>query len=150
MKFSVRIAVQEDLKQLVLLMKELVEIFHDKFDEERSRISLKKILSDPVQTRCTSVAETEGSGELVGMITSELKLNSAGDATGVIKNLIVKEKFRSEGVGKALVESALDRLKDVPVKDVLVNIRDTQAVALKMYDGMGFKKKFSVMSLTFD
>ena len=150
MKFKVRNAVQDDLESLVPLMKELVEIFGDKFEEERSRISLKKILADPVQRRCINVAESSEGEGLMGMVTSEVKLTSAGNATGVLKNLIVKEKYREVGVGKALVKKALEELKEIPVKEVLVNIRDSQAIALKIYDGMGFKKKFSVMSLTFD
>ncbi|MFX0100875.1 MAG: GNAT family N-acetyltransferase [Candidatus Hodarchaeota archaeon] len=150
MKFKVRNAVQEDLETLVPLMKELVEIFDEKFDDERSRISFKKILADPIQSRCIIVAESEDARVIMGMITSEVKLTSAGDTTGIIKNLIVKEKFRKKGVGKELVRKALERLKEIPVKDVLVNIRDTQVFALKIYNEMGFKKKFSVMSLSFE
>ena len=57
-----------------------------------------------------------------------------------IREVQVMKKFRRQGVGKKLTLSALRRLKALGVRNVFLATAETNQVARRLYEGLGFKQ----------
>ncbi len=58
---------------------------------------------------------------------------------GEIQNVSVIPSFRRQGLGRALVLKALESFKTIGVKRVLLEATAENAVAVRMYDSLGFR-----------
>jgi|Deesub1362B_J571_1020462.scaffolds.fasta_scaffold00355_17 ribosomal-protein-alanine N-acetyltransferase len=56
-----------------------------------------------------------------------------------IKDIAVREDIRRRGIGKALLKSALERLKTLGCKEVFLEVRVSNIAARRLYEAMGFK-----------
>lgn len=87
----------------------------------------------------TLVAESEGA--VVGMAGVCTGLHYARDGSyGRIVALVVDERHRGRGVGKALVAHAEAWIRSRSGESVIVNTRATRADAHRFYRGLGFTK----------
>lgn len=59
---------------------------------------------------------------------------------GDINNIAVKESYRKQGKGKALVLALIDDAKSRNVKKLFLEVRENNTVAIKLYESLGFKK----------
>lgn len=59
---------------------------------------------------------------------------------GEILNLGVKPWFRRQGVGKALVQALLEVFAPEGVVQVFLEVRESNAAAIKFYRGLGFRQ----------
>ncbi len=57
-----------------------------------------------------------------------------------IREVQVKEKFRRQGVGKKLTLYALHRLKALGIRNVFLAAAETDDVARRLYESLGFKQ----------
>lgn len=74
---------------------------------------------------------------VVGYIIFWIQKNNEGH----IISLAVDEKYRRQGIGTRLVNSAIKILKKFNVKEVSLEVRKSNKVAIKFYKALGFKKK---------
>ncbi|MBE6943483.1 MAG: ribosomal-protein-alanine N-acetyltransferase [Ruminococcaceae bacterium] len=54
-------------------------------------------------------------------------------------NLAVEEKYRRNGIGKALVKQLLKRLQERAVRSLTLEVRVSNLPAVSLYEGLGFK-----------
>lgn len=78
------------------------------------------------------VAEDDG-GTVVGYVVAHF-----GADEGEILNLGVATVQRRRGVGKALVEQMLGRLRHEGVRSVFLEVRESNAAARRLYEDLGF------------
>ena len=143
----VEIANPEQIESLQELTKELVEGLGQKFDSKRFDWGIRRRLFDPLQRHGILIAIDEDNNSVVGMIVAELRIDPLGSSEGYIKQLFLKEEYRSKGAGHLLLEKALEHLKRIKVEKVKVNIKEKAIEALKLYEKMKFKKVYEVLEL---
>lgn len=89
--------------------------------------------------------------EVVGMIIGKkLKARSwlQTKAGAQIDNLIVKEKYRNQGVGKKLFESFKKWAKALGVERIELDTRYSNESAIQFYEKQGFKTYTQRMEMT--
>jgi ribosomal-protein-alanine N-acetyltransferase len=70
---------------------------------------------------------------IVGYICSMLVLDE-----GTILNVAVRPGFRSRGIGRLLVESALNEFREMGAAFVALEVRPTNLAAFSLYESLGF------------
>ncbi len=58
-----------------------------------------------------------------------------------IEDFLVLEEYRNKGIGKELMEFLLGYSKDNNIKNITLEVRDNNAIAIKLYEKYGFTKK---------
>lgn len=97
---------------------------------EWSEVSIRNSLLD----EHTIALVRESGDELSGCIFG---VNVAGDAE--ILNLAVKPTHRRRGIGRELVQRVLEHWKGEAVRRVFLEVRESNAAAIKLYRGCGFR-----------
>lgn len=77
------------------------------------------------------VAEEEG--EIVGCVVYH---DILGDVD--ITNVQVKEAFRGRGIGRKLMEAALEKARSVGGKEFTLEVRASNKAAISLYESLGF------------
>jgi ribosomal-protein-alanine N-acetyltransferase len=73
-------------------------------------------------------------GRLQGFVLSRLAKVEAE-----ILSIVVDKSTRRQGVGRALFAKHLDRLRDLGVRELFLEVEETNRAAIAFYDGFGFK-----------
>ncbi|MEQ8789594.1 MAG: GNAT family N-acetyltransferase [Pirellulaceae bacterium] len=81
------------------------------------------------------VAEADGAA--AGYITTWM---DAETGTGFIPNLAVDSRFRGEGIGRRLIEHALDHFRASSMKYARIETLDQNPVGQKLYPSCGFEE----------
>ncbi|MBQ9438088.1 MAG: ribosomal protein S18-alanine N-acetyltransferase [Lachnospiraceae bacterium] len=81
------------------------------------------------------VAEVKDSGEIAG-VCGLRKILDEGD----ISNVAVKETFRNQGIGKALVREALTYAEKLHLSILTLEVRVSNAPAIALYESLHFEK----------
>ncbi len=134
-KYAIRGCVKEDLPDVISInWTTLPEHYSDSFFEERLTESPETFL----------VAEDE-QGKIAGYIMCRVEygfshLRKYGLARkGHIVSVAVSEPHRRFGVGRALVEEAASGMKARGCSEVYLEVRVSNAPAIKLYDDLGFQ-----------
>jgi len=138
---------ESTINELKGLTKELVEGLGQEFEPKRFDWGISRRLYDPLQRHGILVAKEEDSGRIIGMCVAELKVDPFGTSEGYIKQVFVKTEYRGKGIGKGLLERALEHLKKIKVDKVKVNIKEQAKEAGKLYEQMKFKKVYEVLEI---
>ncbi|MHA1689287.1 MAG: GNAT family N-acetyltransferase [Promethearchaeota archaeon] len=144
---KIEIATPEDIDSLKELTKQLVEGLNQKFEIKRFDWGIRRRLYDPLQRHGILIAKEESTNEVVGMIIAELRIDPFGSSEGYIKQFFIKNEYRGKGIGRLLLQKALEHLKKIKVEKVKVNIREEAKRAADLYNKMNFKKVFEVLEL---
>ena len=143
----VEIASPKYITALEDFTRQLVVGLGQKFDSKRFDWGISRRLYDPLQRHGILIAIDEDTDDPVGMIIAELRIDPFGMSEGYIKQFFLKGNYRSKGIGRILLQKALDHLKKIKVEKVKVNIKDEAVEALKLYEKMHFKKIYEVLEL---
>jgi ribosomal-protein-alanine N-acetyltransferase len=102
----------------------------------------QKVFADPWSTQdfrdCVTFAQflvAEADGQVAGYVVA---LEAADE--GEILNLAVAEGGRRRGLGRALVQAMVASLQDRGVRQVFLEVRDSNAPARALYAAFGFKE----------
>lgn len=97
----IRPALQKDLDYLVVLLEKLFSIEEDfVFNEKLQRRGLQIMLEN--ELGCILVAEA--GDEVVGMCSGQLTVSTAeGGAALLVEDVVVREGFRGQGIGRRLM-----------------------------------------------
>ena len=144
---KLRIASPDQIEDLKELTKLLVEGLKQEFDLKRFDWGIRRRLYDPLQRHGILLAVDEDTNDVVGMIIAELRIDPFGDSEGYIKQFFLKKEYRAKGIGKSLLQQALEHLKKIKVEKVKVNIREEAKRAASLYSKMNFKKVYEVWEL---
>ncbi len=139
---NVRRAVPDDEPSLRNLMMQLCQTQNVPFNEKRFKWGVKKRLYDRLQKQGMFVAEDSETSKLLGMITAELVIDPYGSAEGYIRTVVVDENARGRKIGKTLLQSSLEYLKEMGVEVIRINSRGSKT---KYFESFGFKPTYTVM-----
>jgi len=78
---------------------------------------------------------SERAGRPTGFVLGRLVADEAE-----VLNLAVREEFRRQGEGRALVEELLRRFAETGVSRVFLEVRESNRGAIGFYEGMGFRQ----------
>ena len=84
----------------------------------------------------------EENEKIVGFITAEIFKKKAWYTVqlGSINNIFVLEEYRNKGIGKALMKTAIDALKEAGITNIQLDTYNRNSNAIKFYEGLGFEK----------
>jgi [ribosomal protein S18]-alanine N-acetyltransferase len=77
----------------------------------------------------------EAAGEVGGYA-----IMSCGAGEAHILNICVRNDLRSGGVGRRLMTFLLDRAREQHMQDVFLEVRPSNAVAIRLYEHLGFAR----------
>jgi ribosomal-protein-alanine N-acetyltransferase len=101
---------------------------------EAAKWSKESYLQHSKDSGAAFLVAAEG-GELTGFLVGR----SVGDQ-GEILNLAVKQGHRCLGRGKALISKAVEEFESRGVKNVYLEVRESNTVAIAFYKRQGFAK----------
>lgn len=133
----IRRARTEHIPAMVRLLETLFSIETDfAFDAARQRRGLEALLDR--DDACVLVALI--GSEVAGMCTLQSLISTAeGGAVGLIEDLIVSERHRSRGIGRALVADMEDRARERGLTRLQLLADRANARALSFYGNVGWK-----------
>lgn len=147
-EFEIRMVVPNDRDDIEILTRKFVEEQkHEAFDEKRFEWGLLRRIYDELQRHGIFVAKEKQTGNLVGIIFGELKVDPFGVSEVVFKELYIDETYRGHMLGKMLIEQAIEHLKKINVKKIMVNIPMDSEELEKLFTRFNFKPKFTIMEL---
>jgi ribosomal protein S18 acetylase RimI-like enzyme len=146
MQVKIRPAVERDAPAAVGLMAQLNEFGHGQVDagvEDRLRAMLN------LPTHAIFVAEG-GNGQVAGLLTVSQRwtLWHAGPCA-LIGELVVDEGARGQGVGRALIQAALDWAKSEGCSEVEVSTELGNTAAQSFYRRLGFTSEALLLEYEF-
>ena len=86
------------------------------------------------------VAETD-SNEIIGCVQALIDTRFAGGSFGEIVSLVVDESYRGKGIGKKLIDTAADWLKQKGEKTLRIRCNVIRDETHKFYEHLGFIEK---------
>ncbi len=76
----------------------------------------------------------ENKGKIIGYAIGQLKNNS-----GEFISLAVRPEFRQKGIGKELTNFLINHFKEKGGKEISLNVRTGNKIAISFYKNLGFK-----------
>jgi len=109
MNVRIRKGNDQDIETLVTFIEDLFAIEKDfTIDADRHRAGLYLLLAEPHARATVFVAEAEGDGAVVGMVTAQLVVStSVGGYSLLLEDMYVAAGFRRKGIGAMLLEQVL-------------------------------------------
>jgi len=152
---TVRTAEAEDEEPLGRLGAMLVAEHHD-FDPRRFIAPIPDLaerygqfLLSQVQREGMLVLVAERDGEVVGYAYAGMEGNdymALRGPAGVLYDLVVDPAHRRQGIGSALMDAALERLRELGAPRVLLFTADRNHGAQSMFDRAGFRRTMIEMT----
>jgi len=127
----------EDILLLKPLFQELLDSLEDTegFSPEVAIANCKRMLDQPA---CCMLIERDGQ-EIVGFIAFSIRNTILHPAmSGLIDELVVAEKSRGKGIGKALIRAAAVICKEKGCCELEVSTEKSNSSARKFYKACGF------------
>lgn len=113
-------------------LKKILEIENESFNNPYSEAIFKAFfLKHPENFLVATL-----NNEVVGYIMFDKFYDS-----GIIVSIAVSRKFRRRGIGSLLLTKALERLKELRSKEVLLQVETTNTSAISFYKNFGFVVK---------
>lgn len=132
-------ATPQDVPQLVQLLNILFGIEQDfRADPEKQERGLRKLLATPEKAVIMTARDTHGN--VIGMVSAQLVISTAeGAYSAWIEDMVIAEGWRTQGIGRRLLSSALDwaRSQGATRAQLLVDLDNEPA--LGYYDHLGWQ-----------
>ncbi|MDD3884239.1 MAG: GNAT family N-acetyltransferase [Gallionella sp.] len=139
MSIHIESANTDDVNALVELLNVLFSIEQDFTPDETSqRIGLQLLLNSQDQGRIF-VARHPQAG-VVGMVSAQLVISTAmGAPSAWIEDMVIRDEFRGQGLGKLLLEKAAEWAKSKGAKRIQLVADSDNAPALGFYKNLGWE-----------
>jgi GNAT superfamily N-acetyltransferase len=136
----VRPATPADVEAMVRLLGVLFAIEADFTPApERQRAGLTRLLDDP--SRRGALVAVTSAGEVIGMVTIQLVVSTAeGGDSGLLEDLVVDGAHRGAGVGRRLLEAAVEWARVRGATRVQLLADRENAPALGFYARLGWAR----------
>jgi len=108
-----------------------------------------QFLLSQVEREGMLVIVAEGDGEVIGYAYAGMEGNdymALRGPAGVLYDLVVDPAHRRQGIGSALMEAALNRLRELGAPRVLLFTADKNHGAQAMFDRAGFRRTMIEMT----
>lgn len=139
MMYQIDEATQGDISALVGLLYELFSIEKDFApDTNKQELGLALIIANP--ERGVIKVARDSDGNVIAMVSAQLVISTAqGTDSAWLEDMVVSGPYRKAGIGKALLQSALDwaKAKGASRAQLLVDIENEPA--LGYYQHLGWE-----------
>ncbi|MFH1710499.1 MAG: ribosomal protein S18-alanine N-acetyltransferase [bacterium] len=95
----------------------------------------EKLFLDAIDSKNKNVFIAEEGACIAGYIVLEKVLDE-----GHITNMAVGKKHRKKGIASRLVGKALDLAKSLDIKEIFLEVRESNVAAKKLYSKFGFEQ----------
>ncbi len=123
-------AVAADIADLVSLLATLFSIEKDfNPDNSKQEKGISLLIRSPNSSTIFVAKNTNG--KIIGMVSAQLVISSAqGSPSAWVEDMIVEEAYRSQGIGKQLLQRGLDwaKAKGATRAQLLVDLSNTEAL----------------------
>ena len=138
MELDIRKATQEDIPTLL----ELYRIFDNDNDPVMGLAAAKKIFARIESYPNYYIYLAERDGETIGTFALLIMDNLAhhGAPAGVVENVIVRPEFQSQGIGKLMMEYAMQLCAEAGCYKLVLSSNIIRERAHKFYEARGFEK----------
>ncbi|MDP4094197.1 MAG: GNAT family N-acetyltransferase [Bacillota bacterium] len=136
---NIRLFQPEDYDKVFQLWK---EVFPENTDSSYSRKDVERFLERNPETSFVALDENEN---IIGAV-----LAGHDGRRGYIYHLGIREGFRSSGIGKKLVQAALDVFGRLGIRKAQLSVFDSNVSAKEFYKKLGFKVRTELNVLTVD
>jgi GNAT superfamily N-acetyltransferase len=145
LKINIRYATEEDFPSIILLIRELAA-----FEKAQGKVtnSVEQMKNEKELFRCF-VAETE-SGEIVGMALYFFAYYTWVGKSLYLDDIYVKESFRKQKIGTALLGKIFDVANAEDCKRVRWQVLNWNRPAIQMYRKSGAETDDEWLNCTFD
>ncbi len=116
-----------EVKDLLDILKIEKECFRDPY----SRELLEKEVTLPVTRILVVQEESEISGYVFGWVVGQ---------TGELNRIAVKSSRRGRGIGRELLERFIELLREEGVRELFLEVRQSNTPAINLYKSFGFKE----------
>lgn len=131
MKITIRKATKNDLSEVLSLIKELA--LFEKQPQEVT-ITLEQLEQDGFgKTPLYWIILAEENGEIVGMSFYYIRYSTWKGRCLYLEDLVVKEKYKQQGIGKLLFEATLKEAKKMDAKQMNWQVLDWNEPAIQFY-----------------
>jgi GNAT superfamily N-acetyltransferase len=139
MSIHIESANAQDVDALVELLNVLFSIEQDFTpDEAAQRKGLQLLLGNPAQGQIF-VARHPQAG-VVGMVSAQLVISTAmGAPSAWIEDMVLRDEFRGQGLGKSLLDAAAEWAKTKGAKRIQLVADADNAPALEFYKHLGWQ-----------
>jgi GNAT superfamily N-acetyltransferase len=139
MSITIESANTGDIDALVQLLNVLFSIEQDfSPDEAAQRRGLQMLLNSPDQGQI--FVTRHPTAGVVGMVSAQLVISTAmGAPSAWIEDMVVRDEFRGQKLGKALLEKAADWAKSKGAKRIQLVADADNAPALGFYKHLGWQ-----------
>ena len=96
------------------------------------------LATDPLYQRLL-VAQDEENGEVVGMALSYFRYSTWKGKRLYLEDLVVTEKARGRGVGRALLEATIELARQSACSGLMWQVLDWNAPAIAFYEKFGVR-----------
>lgn len=115
----------------------ILDIERRSFPKPWTRAQFENELSNPVSYAYTVKGQYEGRPVLAAYIIFWVVQDEAH-----ILDVAVAQEFRRMGIGKWLLQTVLDLMRDNLVYEVFLEVRKSNAAARDLYNALGFREAF--------
>jgi ribosomal protein S18 acetylase RimI-like enzyme len=146
-ELTIRVAEMNDRTSLEELFREEFEyhknLIPDLFGTPEILVS-EKWLESVIDNNKIHLLVSEYEKEIVGAILFSIVKNPKDDILkdrefGYIEEMIVKESFRGKGIGKKLLNHAIEDFKSRGIKELEIDVWDNNKIGKGFYEGQEFK-----------
>jgi len=130
----------QEIRSVSLKTQELISGFVMQLTGQRSVIEysfIEQIISNQNSHLFFAINDQ---GKYVGMITVGFYISPTGKKSWV-EDVLVDEVFRGKGIGKLLVEFAINFAKEQKATSLMLTSNPTRISANKLYKKLGFQQK---------
>jgi len=146
-RYSIEFARREQLSDVLGLI--------DQFERDVTARPCEQVLDQIYDqlTSCGGVVLLAGSdGRSVGTCTVNIcaNLSWGGRPYAIIENVIVAADYRQQGVGKALLEKAIEHARNAGCYKVALMTGSTKESTLRFYENAGFEQSKTGFQIRFN
>ena len=137
-KVEIREATDKDLPAVLSLCAQLDGKSEPELSLEQAQRIFTRIKSYPDCRIYVAVAN----GEIVGTFTLLIMdlLAHGGAPSGIVEDVIVDAKWRGKGIGKQMMQFAMDRCREKGCYKLALSSKIKREAAHRFYEALGFKK----------
>jgi len=139
----IRNAHPDELDEVSLLLKDAYQQYENSIPPERWKSYLEDIVDVRSRLDKSDLIVAELDHKLIGTVTLYLDGSKSfpeawPEGWAVIRLLAVHPEYRSQGIGRALMEECIRHCRQAKVTAIGLHTAEIMAVAQKMYEKMGF------------
>lgn len=142
---KIRDARPEEMDEVSQLLKEAYRQYEKFMPPDRWAAYLENIMDVRSRLGAAELIVAEVNGRLAGAVTLYLEAASSSEegwpqGWAGIRLLAVHPAYRSQGIGRALMEECIRRSREKSISTIGLHTTELMDVARKMYERMGFRR----------